>query len=978
MTELAQSDRDQRSANDSHGAGQDAGHGAHGTNVELATVRLGRFVLLELLGRGGMGEVYSAYDPNLDRRVALKLLRPRAGRDDIQQARARLLREAQALARLSHPNIVPVHEVGVLGDQVFVVMEFVEGKSLRAFAGDPDRTWREIVAVYLQAAEGLSSAHQASVVHRDFKPDNAIVGTDMRVRVIDFGLARDLREHPPGVEDALAAISLDGRTSIELGQKAENPISPYASTMLLDADPTPAEPLAETLPERGQTNTATRALLGTPAYMSPEQYQSAKVGPATDQFSFCVSLYEALYGRRPFEGSTLEELREQTLAGNVPAPARHSHVPPYIHAVLCRGLATDPAQRYPSMRALANALARDPSRRRRRAAGAVLVASALVAAGYGLFWYGSRAPRAADTCQGGEREIGRAWSPARRSQVRASIEGTGSAYAGEAWSRVERGLDEYSARWLAVRMDACTAHREGVQSGELLDRRMGCLERRLAALDRGVAALTETTRASLPNVVDVVLRLPAIEHCSDIEALTAEVAPPESPELAAAVKEQRSRLDRIHSLEHMGRYSEALEQVDEVAEIARTLDYPPLLADTLLTKGRILLLLEARNDAAEPLDQSALIAVAAGMNTTALEALARLIYVQGSFDAEGARKGLILAPYGQALAARPPSDAFAHALLLNNIGVVHLTLNNRERARELFEQALAVRQSHPELRNIELINVLQNLALVTPDDDRRRDLMRQAAAEFESQLGANHFLVLQARHTYSHYVSDPDEARALVAPICDAYQHLFPELEDVLAVCRTFQAHLASELGDHADAARHFGQASELLDKSEINTDRGTHLLTRGLALLHLGEYQAALDTLRQAQQVFNEVGHDWWVGNRILDAQVGTGSSLLSLGRHREAIEILRATLDPAREQTEFADDVEPRQRLAAIQRLLASAYIAAQLQEKPATACRAEPLELLRAAEDWYRGAGGYEHRLAELARLRDDYLAHCRMSD
>ncbi|EDM79490.1 serine/threonine kinase family protein [Plesiocystis pacifica SIR-1] len=315
----------------------------------------GRYLLLEHLGEGGVGTVQLAYDAELDRRVALKLLR--AHHNVSEAARLRMRREAQALARLSHPNVVPVYETGEIDGQVYIVMEFVVGQTLRAWArggegGQARRSWSEILEVYLQAARGLAAAHATGVVHRDFKPDNAILGEDGRVRVLDFGLARDARSSaeetaPPETGDAeQTGGSLDpdasGRAALGLEEDADEDADEGALEHAVtrpDANPSArsgSQPAGEGwVFERTSTGerpssfdedlTATGAVLGTPAYMAPEQYLRAKVGPTADQYSFCAALFEALYDRRPFAGKTLSP--PASSAGSRPSTAPPSSSP---------------------------------------------------------------------------------------------------------------------------------------------------------------------------------------------------------------------------------------------------------------------------------------------------------------------------------------------------------------------------------------------------------------------------------------------------------------------------------------------------------------------------------------------------------------------------------------------------------------------------------------------------------------------------
>ena len=280
---------------------------------------IGRYEVLGRIGSGGMGVIYAALDPSLGRKVAVKLLNPKGGQR--QDARNRLLREAQALARLSHPSVVHVYEVGEYEDQVFIAMEFVEGTTLRSWQSSADRSWRAILGAYKAAAEGLAAGHAAGIVHRDFKPDNMLVRLDGEVRVIDFGLARTEAELPTSSDEAR--------------------LLPVDSDLAL---------------------TKTGTLMGTPAYMAPEQFKGETADARTDQFSFCVALYEALYGYRPFSGTSIHHLAANVLRGNVESPPRYTDVPERMMRVLLRGLEVDPIERYDDMNALLGELPAERSR----------------------------------------------------------------------------------------------------------------------------------------------------------------------------------------------------------------------------------------------------------------------------------------------------------------------------------------------------------------------------------------------------------------------------------------------------------------------------------------------------------------------------------------------------------------------------------------------------------------------------------------
>src|SRR4051812_8898529 len=329
----------------------------HGPALELGAI-VGRFVVLGLIGRGGMGTVYTSYDPELDRNIALKLLHPRAR--TVDRARARILAEAQAMARISHPGVVAVYEVGTSRDRVFAAMELVEGTTLRAWITERPRSWREVVAVFLLAGEGLAAAHAAGVVHRDFKPENVLLGRDGRVKVSDFGLS-----------------------------------SPSTA--------------------------GGGAVAGTPGYLPVEALRGEAVDHRADQFAFCVALYEALHGRRPFSARTADDLAAEVRRGPV-LDRRTRGVPNRLDSIVRRGLALAPEDRHASMRELLDALRRTASRRSaRRAAAAAVVAAVALGAVAVLAVELAREPAPAvdsSACpHSPEAEMASAWSPALRARL---------------------------------------------------------------------------------------------------------------------------------------------------------------------------------------------------------------------------------------------------------------------------------------------------------------------------------------------------------------------------------------------------------------------------------------------------------------------------------------------------------------------------------------------------------------------------------
>jgi WD40 repeat protein/predicted Ser/Thr protein kinase len=343
---------------------------ASGGEASADPNRIGRFVVIKRIGQGGMGVIYAAYDDALDRKVAVKLLRP-DGHGSGTDGRARLMREAQALARLSHPSVIQVYEVGTYEDQVYVAMEFVDGGTLKAWQTGGNRGWREVLDAYLSAGRGLAAAHIAGIVHRDFKPDNVLVRRDGAVRVVDFGLAR--KEPPP----TLATGAAPRRDDLVHALRE----AALVSTQVQD----------RSTPEGALTRTG--AIMGTPAYMAPEQHLGLTADARTDQFAYCVALYEALYGFRPFAGENLVTLRENVLAGKIHAPPKYTDIPPHVLRVLERGLQVHPNDRYPDMQMLLADLVRDP--RRAIVRSVVVVLALLLATGLGWMYFSAREARAA-------------------------------------------------------------------------------------------------------------------------------------------------------------------------------------------------------------------------------------------------------------------------------------------------------------------------------------------------------------------------------------------------------------------------------------------------------------------------------------------------------------------------------------------------------------------------------------------------------
>ena len=503
---------------------------------------VGRFVLTRHLGRGAMGDVWAARDPELGREVALKFLGMNA--DALTaQATDRMRREAQAMARLNHPNAVTIYELCEADGQLFCAMELVAGVTLRSWLGAP-RSWTEVIDVALGAGRGLAAAHAAGLVHRDVKPDNILIDDEGRARVSDFGVAKLV-----GLDEAPGPV--DQRGGVDQ-------------------------------PVRGVTQTG--ALIGTPAYMAPEQLDCREVDAQSDQFSFCVTFWEALFGERPFPAGDLAALIARVHAGPRPPEDRRG-APRALVRCLLRGLAVDPAARWPSMEALVGELERVRARPRRRrmamiGAGAV---AAVLGGSVALALWVVKASDEGDVRGAAQSRIGRAWGAEQQKALAAHLRASGHPAAAGVLAVLNRSLDQYRDSWIRMRVDAWAAtHARGEQDQELLERRLACLDRLADQLGALVSELGTLPREEIPDAPAAVAELLPVAICADRDRLMAMVAPSESASAHAAEND----LARSMALIVAGRHEEAVARAQ--ALLARIEDDPrerALTAYTLYALG---------------------------------------------------------------------------------------------------------------------------------------------------------------------------------------------------------------------------------------------------------------------------------------------------------------------------------------------------------------------------------------------------------
>lgn len=607
--------------------------------------RVGRYRIEEMLGSGAMGVVYAAYDDELARRLAIKLVRSPGSSSTVH--RARLLGEGRAIARVSHPNVVTVHDVGTFGEDVFIAMELVDGESLRDWLRREKRSRQEVVQILLGAARGLAAAHASGIVHRDFKPENVMVARNGRVVVADFGLARSARDHS--------------------GENAADAPEPGGDAPTADREAT-----------------ATGVVLGTPAYMAPEQRAGATADARSDQYAFCVVLHEALYGQRPVEGARVER------AGGLTR----------LRRALARGLAVDPSDRHPSMAELVRALEPGPRADWLKMTALLL---GLGAAGAVYALHRSSAQQRAE-CERDAAAVDAVWNERVAERARDAFGATRLPYAGTTWQATSRLVGAYAADLREARSHMCTERQRDLAS-DLLRRRDRCLSDQLVELTASVDALVHADAKVVEGALPMVHALEPVASCRDGKALSALAAPQD----AAKVDAIKARLSRARVLERTGKFDEAHSLVEASLVDANATGHRHLKA---LAHFELGVTLSHRRDVdaeAEAFLTAATIADAAGDDVLRARALKKLLFVVG---AKQRRHEAVPLVDGQLRAAieRLGGDDVLDAQRRSSLGVILKSRGRYAEAREELESALSLMRRVLPVGSDELAPILINLA----------------------------------------------------------------------------------------------------------------------------------------------------------------------------------------------------------------------------------------------------------------------------
>lgn len=808
--------------------------------------RIGRFEVRECLASGAMGIVFRAHDPKLDRDVAIKVL---ASSSTISSGRrGRVLREAQGMAKLSHPNVVTVHEVGESEQGVFIAMELVDGTTVTDWLAEARRSWREVRDVFLSAGRGLAAAHDAGVYHRDFKPDNVMIGRDGRVRVMDFGLAR---------------------MELDPSEPASDPDIDYAEG-------------TDVLSLSGE-------LAGTPAYMAPEQFDGI-ADARSDQFSFCVALFEALFGRRPFEGKTIAALRLATSTGEIRLPSRRANVPVWLRRAVLRGLAAEPEERHESMAALLEALTHDRVLGRRRTGMAIAgLGAAVVFAG--LVW-----PSEPPVCTGAPRVMEETWSPTRADDLLDAFVASKLPYAARSAELAIRHTDELASRWVEVHVEVCERGLRRELSSELLDRRMSCLDQHRRTLDATLEVMEEADDDVVKRAVEMIAGVPVADECLR-GADTMPLVPP--ADVAADVQAIRTIMAEADALARAGKWPRAEALAKAAVEQAQTVGWDPVVAEALRTLGLELIRREEYPRAVEPLVEGFFVSSGVGRYELAAEAAEKL--VRASANLGRSDEAMTWSRHAELALERSGADTIQRARLEDAIANALTQVGRFDEAAERQAEAIGlVERSLPQAELL-LADMLSNSAQTLTrsgmgDEAVRR--MERAVGILEAALGPDHPKTLVALNNLGivlRRLGRLDEALEVHHRALEVWEREWGPDDVETLTCR-------ESLGQTLAALGRPEEALEVL--------RDVHARTRArgddprlwLRANNVGHVLSVLGRNEEALTVFEDAlthclaarGPDH-IDSAVVHANIG--SVLSDLGRHEEAIEHLERSLDLRRE---------------------------------------------------------------------------------
>ena len=851
-------------------ASVDTAGGAGEAEPLVPGTQLGRYVILERVGSGGMGTVYAAFDPELDRKIALKVLSSNYGSDTrADNGARRLRREAQALARLQHPNVIAIFDVGSFEGRVYLAMAYVDGQTLGEWAKQKPRSVEEILEVMEGAGRGLSAAHASGLVHRDFKPDNVMIDRKGRVFVMDFGLARASAEEHAASADAV----VDADAGAEGGMATEGGSS----------SGTTAVTLSEKLTRAG-------AAAGTPAYMAPEQHLGQELDAHTDQFSLCVTLWELLYGERPFGtsasgGSLAFGLR--VIEGKIVEPADASKVPGYIRGALERGLRPTAAERWPSIEALFGALRNDPRERLRRL-GLVAAVGMLLAMGVGA-WHFDRVGEQ-KACEDESAVIARRWADAKG--------GIEVAFAGAA----EEGAENFAAAepWMRDWVTQATAFRSqqclrGLDAGESEQAEAGLA---LSCVDEAVeevGALIDLWREPDPVIVRKAVasatRLPSLARCSDQAWLSRRPEPPQGIAIRDRISTVRHELADINALISTGRYEAGLEAVNALLPEAESIAWDPLTTDVLHKQAELVQRTGDYQRAAKDLAAVYRRAMINGDDDVALDVLGRLIPLLAYHLSQPEEAGwwaqqadTLILRLGERGEIRDASIQFTLGTVAHKQGQPEEALRRYETSLDIYRRVLG--PHHPNT-----IGLTNNVGLIHEQAERYEQALeayRAAREGFVGLYGELHPDVGTATNNTGSVLlalGRMDEAYAAYEDALRIRRSTLGENHPEVAATLHNLAVVASKRGDPEGALAFHRQALAVRERvyGPEHAETAFSHESLGTTLRALGRYDEALGHHERALAI--RLAHHGPEHESVGQSKQGLAYVYIDLGRPRDAL---------------------------------------------------------------------------------------------
>ena len=789
---------------------------------------VGRYRVGRRLGQGGAGTVHIGRDDELDREVAIKFVPC----GDSEEAGARVLREARALARLSHPNIVQIYDYGRHDEHVYIVMELVEGRTLGDWLEQPS-PWSRRLELFVEIGDGLAAAHAAGVVHRDFKPSNVIVGADGRPRILDLGLAR------LGA-DSRRGSSVPERLA-ESGESGESATPP------------------------DEVTTREGAVMGTPKFMSPEQWAGREVDPRTDQFSYCLCLFIAVYGEPPF-------LMDSVAAGGsgptieVPAGSR---APFSLRRILARGLEFDPQDRFESMDALIGELR--PLLRRRRWMAMGLVGLVAIAAGAG---YGLRIDPAA-ACDEADPDAPQ-WTEARRDGLAQRFADTERAYADDSFAFTDARLVAFVGDWNEQAQARCLAEVRGELTDEAALGRRQCLLAQAARFERTVEILGELDADTLDRSAEIVRSLPQPVACEDPRRAI-------EPAIQAAV-------DRADLLRRAARYDDALAALELEA---------PVPATVLHVRG---LVAEERGEptaAAEDLQAAFVRAELEERDGVAAAVATDLVRVYGYRLAKvQAAEALAITAQAKVDRVAPEHDPL-RADLAAVLGRFALGRGDPAAAAEHLERAVALREAlDDELGLAADLNLRAQAQAMLGEVESAQKGLRRALQIRTEALGPEHPLVGSNRLNLGHVASMQRDSAGAIEHFREAKRVLEAGHGADHPQAAAVALALANELADaerSAEAEAELRHALEVYDARGMTVEAAKARSTLGLWLLDSERIDAALTSFEAAASSMREaLGPN---NAHLAKVEFNTALALAEAGRHEDALAAIEraAAIDEA-----------------------------------------------------------------------------------